>query len=256
MLRAASVLTVIAPMPGKCPEESEGSSEIGSANCALGPRDRLYKPCAARGRGRRNEEAARGPPISGPAHRKAPPHRPSRRAGCRPSCRKMGDWPLSPERAMRAAPGRTEASAGCTSRTPRRAALGLGLPGLEESTRGVESPGDFPFPLPCLPSGHRSARSPQTSPLLCVPAPARRQPPGSRAVPRPDLHAPRVPARRAAALTQSAQQDGLAPFLRLRPLFVAGPEQGLEPSPSQRALHLAHDCGPRGAQRATATGEH
>lgn len=42
-----------------------------------------------------------------------------------------------------------------------------------------------------------------------------------------DLHAARVPANRAAALTQSAQQDGLAPFLRLRPLFVAGPEQGL-----------------------------
>lgn len=38
---------------------------------------------------------------------------------------------------------------------------------------------------------------------------------------------PRVPV----ALTQSCQQEGLAPFLRLGPLFVAGPEQGLEPGP-------------------------
>lgn len=53
----------------------------------------------------------------------------------------------------------------------------------------------------------------------------------------------------AAALTQARQQEGLAPFLRLGPLFVAGPEQGLEPGPGQRALHLPH--GPRrpGARR-------
>lgn len=64
---------------------------------------------------------------------------------------------------------------------------------------------------------------------------------------------PRVPA---AALTQSGQQEGLAPFLRLGPLFVAGPEQGLQTGPGQRALHLPHGKRPPGAQRARATGEH
>ena len=65
--------------------------------------------------------------------------------------------------------------------------------------------------------------------------------------------APRVPAT---ALTQSGQQEGLAPFLRLGPLFVAGPEQGLEPGPGQRALHLPHGQRRPGAQRARATREH
>lgn len=63
----------------------------------------------------------------------------------------------------------------------------------------------------------------------------------------------RVPA---AALTQSGQQEGLAPFLRLGPLFVAGPEQGLQTGPGQRALHLPHGKRQPGAQPARATGEH
>lgn len=46
---------------------------------------------------------------------------------------------------MRAAPGRTQAFLGCVSRTPYRAALGLGLPGPEEGTGGLESPVIFHF---------------------------------------------------------------------------------------------------------------
>lgn len=60
----------------------------------------------------------------------------------------------------------------------------------------------------------------------------------------------------AAALTQSSQQEGLAPFLRLGPLFVTGPKQGLEPGPGQRSLHLPHGQRRPGAQRTGATGEH
>lgn len=60
----------------------------------------------------------------------------------------------------------------------------------------------------------------------------------------------------AAALTQAGQQEGLAAFLRLGPLFVAGPQQRLEPGPGQRALHLPHGQPRPGAQRARATGEH
>lgn len=46
--------------------------------------------------------------------------------------------------------------------------------------------------------------------------------------------------RAGAALTQSGEQEGFAPFLHLDPLLVARPEQGLEPGPGQRSLHLPH----------------
>lgn len=49
-----------------------------------------------------------------------------------------------------------------------------------------------------------------------------------------------MPSPRAPGLTQSGQEEGLAPLLRLGPLLVAGPQQRLETGPGQRALHLPH----------------
>lgn len=242
MLRAASVFTVIAPMPGKCPKETDRSRETGSANSALQPRDRLYKPYAARGRSRQNEKAAQGRPISRPRPWRGSTPRSQQPSRLQTELRE--DGLLAPvSRVSHASrpgedsgfPGLCEQDPvpGCTR--PRSAWAGGGH-------WRVGEPGDFPFPLLCFPSGHRSARSPPTSPLLDGPCPVRRAAFRLPPLPGPDLHAPQVPASRAAALTQSAQQDGLAPFLRLRSLFVAGPEQRLEPSPGQRALHLAHGC--------------
>lgn len=112
----------------------------------------------------------------------------------------------------------------------------------------MEGPGDFPLPLRQRSGGG----APQPAHGAAPPSPVSVRPPPT---PRPAWS--RVsPRGRAAALTQSAQQDRLAPFLRLRPLFVAGPEQGLQASPSLRALHLPHGRRARGAQRPTASGEH
>lgn len=239
------------------PKETERSRETDSANSKLRPRESLYNPCAARGRGRREEEAAQAPPIARPRPHQGPtqPQLPSK---LQAELREVGQLAAGSWVSRASRPGQDRGFRGLREQDPEPGCTRpLSALSRRRALEGWRAPVIFHFlSRAAREDTTRSARSSLTSPLLGVPTPARRA--ASRFLRLTPPRPPRTPssASQAAALTQSAQQDGLAPFLCLRTLFVAGPEQGLEPSPSQRSLHLAHGCGPRGAQRTTATGEH
>lgn len=173
----------------------------------------------------------RPPARPAPAAQQAVDRVAGRWASC---CRVLGDWCQSPQAEPRLP---WAARAG-----PCRDALCLRPPGPEEGTGGVESLGDFPFPLPCCPSGHRNARLTAHLSLLSlsssVPCPQpSAQPPGSPAVLRPDLRGPGVRASRAASTYPVRLAGRTRSFSAPPPAFCGGAGAGTraEPEPARPA---------------------
>lgn len=134
----------------------------------------------------------------------------------------------------------------CPRRAPGRHRPGLSLGSRVATPRGRGGPAPRALIFGVSPGPGSRARHPAPA----VPSPLPRPHPSTLITatntlsPEPSAwwrsdSSPRV----RVALTQSGQQEGLAPFLRLGPLFVAGPKQGLEPGPGERALHLPHGRG-------------
>lgn len=188
MLRAASVLTVIAPMPRECPKRLRGTGRPTQPTVRSGRATRLISP-ALRGGGASGTRKRLGPrPHQGPTQ----PQQPSELLAELREVGRLaaGSWVSGASR-----PGHNrgfrrlheqDPAPGCTRPLSSRAGGG--------HWRGRE-PRLFSISSPVLPEwallsvhGHRRGPLPSS---VSRPRPGV-QPPGSCALPRPDLHTPQV----------------------------------------------------------------